>query len=200
MTKKTLTKTRDETDIRYDDVDEIIEIAARKKHAAAEMLRLDDIREVANELGIDDEHVEDAVIELERRREREAQKKEERRALIKKGVAGVAGAAIVVTGMAWIGSHQLRSDLTDARQQRSQVANVVDRHEQTAEYFADREDSIDRSAELQGALNRVSVETRRYDEAASRYNRRAEGFPSSLWTSIFDLPDELPLSDEIDDW
>ncbi len=198
--KKTLTETDEASEIRYDDIDEIIEIAARKKHAAAELLRLEDVREVGNELGISDEHVEDAIAELERRRKKEAEQEKKRRDLLKKCAAGVAGGAVLIGGIAMLSSQQLRSDLNDARQQRSQVANVVDRHEQTAQYFADRDDSLDRSAELQGALNRVSVETRRYDEAASRYNGRATGFPATLWTSLFGLPDELPLSDEIDDW
>ena len=189
-----------DADLTYDDVDDVIEIAARKKQAAADRLSLEDLQEVADELAIAPEHVEDAVRELERRREEQDQLEEQRRQLFRKAAIAVGAVVLVVAGLMVYGQSRLRGDLNEARQQQSQVANVVDRHRTTEEYFADRDDSADRSAELQGALNRVSVETRRYDEAATEYNARARSFPSSIWVRLFGFPDELPMSDEIDEW
>ena len=186
--------------IAYDDVDKLIEIAARKERAAAEQIDLAMLSDIADDLGIAKEHVEAAVQELDRRRAEKVRRESERRERLKGGAIAAGVIALIVVGSAWFGQAQLRSDLSEARQQQSQVANVVERHRTTAEYFADEPDSVDRSAELQGALNRVSVETRRYDEAASQYNRRASGLPSSVWVRLFGLPDELPLSDEIDEW
>lgn len=189
-----------ELDVTYDDVDEIIGIAARQKQQAAERLDRSDLQEVADDLGIASEHVDTALEELERRRKEEVRREKRRRELkVKAGIgAGAVAGLVVVVGAFDVA--QLRGDLNDARQQRSQVANVVDRLEQTEEYFADRDDDEARAPELQGALNRVSVETRRYDEAATDYNRRASGMRAGLWTTLFGLPAELPLSDEIDDW
>lgn len=187
-------------DLQYDDIDDVIEIAARKKRAAAERLQLEDLRDVAGDLGIDDEFVEEAVVELERRRERKARQNERRREQIRMALVGAAVFLVVLAGFAMLSRHQLGSDLNDVRQQRVQVANAIDRQHETQEYWADREHSSGRDAELQGAVNRVSVETRRYDESASRYNRRADGVFTSMWTGIFGFPDEVPLSDEIDEW
>lgn len=187
-------------DLTYGDVDKLIEIAARKEQAASERLDLVTLKEIADDLGIAPEHVETAVSKLEQRRRDKALRLKKRHQRLKKIAIGSGAALVVISGFAWMDQTRLRSDLSEARQQQSQVANVVERHQTTAEYFADRPDSTDRSAELQGALNRVSVETRRYDEAASQYNSRASGFPSTLWVGLSDLPSELPLSDEIDEW
>ena len=186
--------------VAYDDIDDIIEIAARQKHARAQELSLRDLQEVARDLGIDPEHVDNAVAELDRRRREEAQQQAQRKKQLQVAAAIVAGAALLLLVGMGIDRARLSSAHADAMQQRSQVANVVERHRITAEYFADGDDSLERSAELQGALNRVSIETRRYDEAASQYNRRAAGFPSSVWLGFSELPETLPLSDAIDQW
>ena len=57
-----------------------------------------------------------------------------------------------------------------------------------------------REAELAGAENRVHIERKRYDEAASEYNTSASTFPGSLWVTLFGLPERVELSGEIEDW
>lgn len=54
----------------------------------------------------------------------------------------------------------------------------------------------DRAPELEGADNRVAIERRRFDRAASDYNARVESFPGWLWARVFGLPMRVPLSHE----
>lgn len=47
--------------------------------------------------------------------------------------------------------------------------------------------------ELAGAENRIAVERRKYNFAASEYNRVARTFPASLWRSVLGFPAQKPL-------
>ena len=48
-------------------------------------------------------------------------------------------------------------------------------------------------AQLEGTENRINVGRQRYNDAATRYNRAAQSFPSNLVRPLFGLPPELPL-------
>lgn len=48
--------------------------------------------------------------------------------------------------------------------------------------------------EMAGAHNRISVERKRYDEAASEYNRAARGIPRAWFRPLTGLPASVPLS------
>lgn len=190
----------EDLDVTYENVDEIIGIAERKKQAAAERIGRDDLEEVAEELGIDAEYVDAALRELQKQRARRNNEKRERARWHRNVAIGAVVTVCAVASVVVYDTVRLQNHLNELHQQRAQVDNVVDRLDQTHQYFANRGEDPARSPELQGALNRVTVETRRYDEAASRYNRRASGVPGFLVVRVLDLPNRVALSDEVDSW
>jgi hypothetical protein len=101
---------------------------------------------------------------------------------------------VVIWGV--LGANSLKSDLNEIEEQRAQVARVVERQAGVQELLANEPSSLDRNAELLGAENRVRIEQQRYDEAASAYNARVDGFPNNLWRALFGLPNHVPLSNE----
>lgn len=185
-------------------LDDIIGEAARQKQVAEESLTVEEVKEVAAELDIDESYVEAAVHELERRQELAEKQRERaqsrRRRMRKRALVAFAGVALLCLITVGISYSRLNSKLSAAEQRRAQVESVIERGERTRERYEGQPTSIEKNAALDGAENRVRIETRRYDEAASSYNRSARGFPGGFVTSTFGMPGELPLSDEIDQW
>src|SRR5262249_18031250 len=115
----------------------------------------------------------------------------------------VSGVVLVLSlGSAFLGRATLASSLGEVEKARSQVDNVIARRAEVRARLADAKDvdANDKNVELPGADNRVAVEKRRYDEAATRYNKKAGGFPASVWVSLFGMPARVPLSRETSSW
>ncbi|MGM0557975.1 MAG: hypothetical protein ACQEVA_16435 [Myxococcota bacterium] len=196
--------TDDNTLVDRAELDDIIGVAARKKQVAEDSLTVEEVKEVAAELDIDEEYVDAAVHELERRRraaDKRRQRDEERARRLRKAGLGVVGAiAVICLVMFGISYARLSSSLSAAEQQRAQVDNVVERQAATLEQYEGQPTSIEKNAALEGAENRVRIEVRRYDEAAGAYNKVARGLFGGVVTSVVGMPEQLPLSNQIEAW
>lgn len=179
----------------YEDVDDVIGIASELQDLDRDRLSVEDLKEVASDLEIPEKYVQPAIAELERRRQAAlvaaARKARTRRLAIV--------AAVVVVGLvgvwALVGNARLSSLATAAQRAHAQVVNVRERQLATQRQWQNQPDGADKMAELSGAENRVRIERKRYDEAASAYNEAAASFPGSLWRGLFGHPERLPLSD-----
>lgn len=184
-------------EVDYEDVDDIIGIAAEMQDLESDRLSIDDLREVASDLEISERHLEPAITELRRRRkallEREAARKRRRNYIL----YGVFAVVAVLLVWALISSGNLGSLHNEAKRARAQVVNVTERQAATVLQWRDLPNSPERSAELSGAENRVRIERQRYDEAAAAYNSAASSFPNRLWRGLFGHPASLPLSNEL---
>jgi hypothetical protein len=186
--------------IDYEDVDQVIGLAAEMAHADEGRLSVSDLEDIARQLDIPDRYVRPAVRALEKRRKARAAL--ERRRDRRRRVAGaVLGASLVVLGVLMMLAHQdFVGRLADVERQKAQVRSVLDRREEVHERYYGKELDPSREAELAGADNRVRIEMRRYDEAASAYNARVGSFPGSFWSVFLDVPGRLPLSSEVGRW
>ncbi len=195
--------------IAYEDVDELIHTATRlmQKDAAPDTLTVEDLRQIGRELDIPAEYVDRARDVLEARRQEEARARQEaerqrvaRHARLRRWAVGVA-VGVGVLGLATVPvSNGLRGSLAEVTRQRAQVHNVVERRTRVQERHASSTPGPERDAQLSGADNRVSVEQRRYDELATRYNASASSFPTSWVVRLTGLPTSVPLSTEVSTW
>jgi hypothetical protein len=192
------------TMIERHELDDIIGEAARQKQVAEDSLTIEEVEEVAAELDIDEEYVEAAVHELQRRQElaeKQRKRAEDRASRMRKiaawGIGAVAAICLVMFAIAFT---RLNSTLSAAEQQRAQVESVVERQIATVEQYEGQPTSIEKNAAIEGAENRVRVEIRRYDEAAGTYNKVARGLFGGAVTSMLGMPGELPLSNQIETW
>jgi hypothetical protein len=183
--------------IDYEDVDDIIGVAAELQQLDEDRLSVEELVSVGRDLDIPEKYVQPAIAELRRRRQAtlaaDARRRKTRRLYWL--IAG--GALAVVIVWALIGQSSLSSALAEVEQARAQVANVVERRREVRAQWESAPDGRERTAELAGADNRVSVERRRYDEVAAAYNAKVNAFPSSLWAAIFGYPGDVPLSNTI---
>lgn len=188
--------------IPIDDVDDIIGIASELAEQDDQALTLAEVEEVAEELDVPEEFVEEAVEELKIRREAAAileKARTEKTRRVKKQVL-IAAVLIVAASLllAISGQANLKAKLALVEQAQSQIENVVARQDAVIEQWGERTNSSERDAELSGAENRVRIEQRRYDEAAAEYNASAGSLFGRLWSGIFGLPGQVPLSNEFE--
>lgn len=186
-----------------EDVDDIVEIATElqaKESEDATRLDRDDMVQIGTELGLDAEHVDEAI-EVHQDREEQAEELSRKRAKIAI-IAGVAVAAVALIALilAFVGRGNVKAERSKVNKAHAQVRNVLDRQAHVEERFEGAELNADREAELAGAENRVAIEKRRYDQAATEYNDVAGSFPGSWGATVFGLPESMPLSHEIDEW
>lgn len=195
--------------IAYEDVDDLIHTATRlmQKDAAPETLTADDLKQIGAELDIPARYIDRALEALTQRRleqERERQERERERqarlARLRRSAWVAAGVAGVLALSGLFVRNGLNSTLADVARQRAQVRNVVERRERVQQRYGSATPGPERDAELSGADNRVSVEQRRYDEAAAGYNASATSFPSVLVVRLTGLPPSVPLSSEVTSW
>ncbi|WP_433932710.1 hypothetical protein AB3662_00940 [Sorangium cellulosum] len=184
----------------YEDVDEVIALAARLAEADKDRLRIEDLERVGAELEIPPHHVRRAVEELAARRQREAAQKLATRRRLRWAGASLAALALMLGGITLLARASLEQARAEVQRRRAQVENVVERRERTRARHEGAAPSPERDAELAGADNRVSIERRRYDEDASAYNALASGLSEQLAARLFRLPARVPLSNEIDAW
>jgi len=187
--------------IHVDDVDDAIGIAAEKAKAAEDSVSVAELVDIGAEVGLPASAMKEAAAALgEHKRaaaEREARRK---RAILAGGAA--AGLALVVTlAIALSGRSSLVAQRTEVDAKRAQVVSVIARrNDLLAKLEGAQLRSEERWAEVSGSENRIAVEKRRYDEAATEYNRRAATFSGSLGASLFGHPKHVELSSEIASW
>lgn len=80
---------------------------------------------------------------------------------------------------------------------RAQVKNVKERQLEVTAHQQYAEPSETRDAEIAGAENRVRVERKRYDEAATAYNAELDGFFVKWAAKTRGLPPSVELSTEV---
>lgn len=193
-----------DTKVAYEDVDDVIEAAARAKDQEASFLSVEELQEVAAEIDIPARLLGPAIEQVRKRREldiareRAAAELAQRRRRLGSYAAAALGVVLLVWGLAARAS--LRDAMLEAEQQRSQVVNVMDRQLATRAQWADAPESPAKSAELSGAENRVRLERQRYDEIATEYRRRATSLGGRAVVWLGGYPAELPLSSGIDGW
>ncbi len=191
-----------EPSIPIDDVDDIIGIASELAEQDDQSLTLEEVEEVAEELDVPEEFVEEAVAELKSRREADAAREKaqrEKARRVKKQILIAATLAVAASlVLAITGQSGLKAKLSLVEQAQSQLENVTARQVTVIDQWGDRADSNERDAELSGAENRVRIEQRRYDEAAAEYNASAGSVLGRLWSGLFGLPSQVPLSNQFE--
>lgn len=185
-----------------DDVDDVIGHAERIKLGEEGKLSLDELKAVGRELDLEDRHVELAVHELEAERKQaqaQAARLSARRRKLASFVAiGVAMLIALLGALTLSARSALHASLGDVQSKAAQLESVRERQARVQAMYAGRAATLDSDAELLGAENRVRVEQKRYDEAAARYNAEARGLGAGLATSLFELPDRVPMSNELE--
>jgi hypothetical protein len=121
-------------DVPDDDIDDLIAIAAElqdRDRAQADRASLSEVEAVAGELDIEPRYVEEALGELQRRREADAAAARERTATLRKaglGAAGLVGCLLLLVGLsAATAVPSLRSTDTELQFATSQLDVVIDR-------------------------------------------------------------------------
>lgn len=203
MTQRRIAPSADLVDA--DDVDEVIGLAATAMNASADKLSVEDLVEVGGELGIPAVAIERAVAELEARRRAEkaaaAEAQARTKALRQRLLLGALGGSAALAILGASGHSSLQGQLSVVEQKRAQVRNVIERRASVDERLShSAAPSVERDAERAGAENRISIERRRYDEAAAQYNAAASSTTGRLWQTLFGLPRRAPLSNEIASW
>lgn len=181
-------------------LDEIIEIAAQMAESKPERLSAEELRRIAAELDIPEADLGRAIDELKRRRaallaaEAKAAATRRRIGLIAAGVLGALLLALLVVQAG------VRAAWHEVEGRRAQLINVMERQTATVAQWQDAPPGPDRAAELSGAENRVRIERKRYDDAATRYNVKVDGLLGGLARATFGLHARAPLSNEVDTW
>lgn len=192
---------REQRTIPREDVDDVVGVASELAEAEEARVRVDEMKEIASDLAIDPKHVEPAIETLATRRKEEAERaaneQAARRAWAVRATQGVgASLAVVLACGLWTRS-ALASRWVEVEQARSQVETVIERRARVESIWRDQPPGLDRDAELAGAENRVGIERRRYDEAASAYNAAASSLPHALTCALVGVPCRAPLASEI---
>ncbi|WP_437718303.1 hypothetical protein WMF45_18905 [Sorangium sp. So ce448] len=128
----------------YEDVDEVIALAARLAEADKDRLRIEDLERVGAEIEIPPHHVRRAVEELAARRAAA------RRRLRWAGAA-LSAIALVLGGLLLLARASLEQGRAEVERRRAQVENVVERRERTRARHEGAAPSPERDAELAGA-------------------------------------------------
>lgn len=191
-----------------EDVDDLIGLAAEMRERDRDRLTVDELREVAEEVGIEARYLDQALAALTSRRREEAALQAARAArgaarrrrlgLVALGVLGaLAVVGVGLGGLLWSRHGDLVPLDAEVRRARAQWRNVVERQAAVEERLRDVPPGRERQAELAGAENRVRIERRRYDETAAAYNAEAGSVLGAWAASLGGLPTEAPLSDAV---
>lgn len=182
-------------EVDYEDVDDVIGLAAEMAQAQDRLITVAELEDVAQQLDIPKQFVTPAVFELKaRRRQARRRKREARRRSQGLWVVVVAAVLCVpVYGMVVHGG--LKRHAAEAAKAKSQWRNVMERQAAVRKRYETAPPSPERDAELDGAENRVRIERERYDRTVTEYNIAAAGPVGSLLARLGDLPADLPLSE-----
>ncbi len=198
MTKKNTPKAIDQKD-----VDDVIGLATdidEKQQRELGKVSLDEMVNIGEQVGLDRDDVEQAVGKLESHKKEQARQVAERLRRRKIALMVCLGTAALFLLICFVGRSGLKSAASTAAQKRSQVASVVERRNQTKANFAGKASTPGIVAEIAGAENRIGIEKRRYDQAATTYNKKADSFPGSWGRRLFFMDKKLPLASEIKEW
>jgi len=180
------------------DVGSVIARAAELKQVSDDAVTPELLRKVAAELGIEPQFVDAAVADLEQRRTTQEAARVARRKLRMRVAAafGTVVALLLATSAAAYSS--ATSAWAELERHRSGVAQAMARQHEVTALYGSRAGEPDADAELTGALNRVHIAQRRYDDAASLWNGRG-GF-GALGAGLTGLPRSVALSAERTTW
>lgn len=170
------------------DVKQFIEKASSIAHRSADALGADDMKRIGTDLGFSDAVVAAALQALERDRARSTADAERAAALKKRNLklvaAFVAFDVVALGGGLYGHGASLKSE---AEVHRAAIVSALDRQREVEKRFSTGTREGD--AEIAGALNRVTVARKRYDEAAVAYN-------GSIARALF-MREPLPPSSEV---
>ncbi len=187
--------------IHVDDVDDAIGLAAEKARADQDTLSVAQLVEIGAEVGLPASAMVQAAAELADHKRAIAEREVLRNRYILGAVTAIGSSIVLCLVAAAVGRSSLVEQRTVVEAKRAQVVSVVKRRN---DLLANIEGaglaSEERWAEVSGSENRIAVEKRRYDEAATEYNRRAASFSGSLGAALFDHPKHMELSSEIVSW
>lgn len=176
-----------------EDIDDVIGRAARLMQEDEALLERAEVVAVGRDLDIPEEILDRAWTSLQEERALVLRETEQRRAARNKMAmvgAGVGG-ALVLLGVFWL--HGLSSTYAELEAARSQVQNVVNRQKAVQARWREEPSSPDKMAALDGADNRIRVESQRYAKAAAVYNAKASSFPYSLLLRFSSMPAKAPM-------
>jgi hypothetical protein len=156
-----------------------------------------DLKAGAAEVGIDPRYVE-AALEAVQRDERDEKRAEARKKKRMVLAAVIVGTLCVLTIV--VGRFSLGSKLAEVDKRRAQLDNVVDRKkalvpqlEKLAKASGDKTLLVRLTDEMAGAENRISVERKRYNEAAVEYNKAASTPPIGWLRPLTGMPSEVEV-------
>lgn len=157
--------------------------------------------ETGAEIGLPASAMVDAAAALEEQKraakEREALRKRYLFAL----VAGIVFSVVVIVSIAAVGRSALAAQKVVVDGARAEVLSVTLRRNELLDKMRNADLTAEETwAEISGSETRISVEKRRYDEAALEYNRRVATFSGSLGATLFGYPKHMEPSNEIVSW
>ncbi|MCC6619974.1 MAG: hypothetical protein IT385_01885 [Deltaproteobacteria bacterium] len=184
-------------EVDYQDVDDVIGIAAEMQNLDQDRLSVEDLEAVAKDIEIPTQYVRPAIEELRRRRAEKlaAEQKKKKTRRLTMLIAG--GVLLLLVLYLVIAQRGLASKEAEVDAARAQVKNVIAYRERVRATWLSAPDSPERTAALAGADTRVSRETLRYDDAVRAYNAGANGFPGGLVATLFGMPGEMATSDQV---
>lgn len=187
--------------IAIDDVDDVIEAAAKAHAVERETLSVEEVLDVARQLQLPGELVVPAIARVRKQRRERLAADAERATQAAKRLQVIAGiaATVVLALVAWGASARahVRDAWSRVEKHRVEVVDVRDRQRATKARWAEVADSPRKHAELSGAENRVRVEHHSYDAAAVAYNDVASGLMAELVVEWSDYPESVPLSSQV---
>ena len=187
--------------IHVDDVDDAVGIAAEKAKAAEDSVSVAQLVEIGAEVGLPASAMVEAAAELGEHKRAIAEREAQRKRIIAAGAAAAAALVVLTLIVGAVGRSSLVEQRSVVDAKRAQVVSVVKRRNDVlASLEGANLASDERWAEVSGSENRIAVEKRRYDEAASEYNRRAATLSGPLGAAIFGHPQHVELSIEIASW
>lgn len=163
-----------------EDVKAFIARASELADRSRDALTGDDLKRIGSDLGFSDAIVQGALAALERDRALRAA----RRTRAVRSIAAFVAIDVVTFGGLFAHSSVLEGDAHVAR---AAIVTAVDRQLEVEKRFTT--DTREGQAEIAGALNRITIARRAYDEAALAYN-------DSIGRTLF-MRETLPPSSEI---
>ena len=191
-----------------DDLPDVIEVAESLKAAQSDLSPAE-LKAVARELDFDDATIERAAEKVKEQKLARAQAEQAALAQVqvarqtRKKALGIFAAVFVALGIVTVAvdlatERGLRTSYAEVERKRAQTVNVLDR--QVAVELRLSKHPVSAAAddaERSGSENRVRIERKRFDEAASEYNAKVGGWVSRTVARVHGLPARVALSNEV---
>lgn len=193
----TVLRTQPQGPLQRKEAEEILDVALRieARQSPDQPLTLDELKAIGFEIGLDPASLDRAAALVEERR----LKRQQQRAQLRRGlkVAAAVGLALAAVngGLVLASRSTLMDQRVQCELQQAQVQNMLQRQSHVEARFKDAAQSPERESELAGSENRVALARRRYLEAASNYQRSAQGLLARQATTWFALPSRCESSD-----